>query len=245
MNKQNDSSEMPLLEHLREFRKRLIFIIATVLVGAIVSYNHSEFIFDLLSRPYFAYFPQNSLIGTGPAEAFILKIKVAVFTSFGLTLPVTFYHLWKFISPGMHDSERKLALPFIITSTVLFLTGCYLCYVLILPFTLSFFNDQYLSIKVTPQIKISEHLSLMMFAILSFGLMFETPVIFYILAKLDLVTHTTLLKGWRYAVIIIFILAAVLTPTPDVLTMMLFAMPLLALYAMSILIVKVVNKRSA
>ena len=235
-------AEMSFFEHLGELRKRLLITILSVAAGAFLTYYFSEQIFKILSEPYFAYFPENSLIGTGPAEAFILKIKVALFCSFLLTLPVTFLQLWLFIAPGLYDNERKLAFPFIVIASFLFCAGVFACYKLILPFTLSFFMDQYTSIGVTPQIKISEHLSLMMFALAGFGAMFETPVLFYVLAKLRVLESKTLVAGWRYALITIFILAAVLTPTPDVLTMFLFAFPLILLYCVSVMVVKLTYK---
>lgn len=239
----NYLKDLPFLEHLRELRVRLIYVIIFVTLGACLSYYYSDLLFKLLTEPYFKFFPKNSLIGTGPAEAFILKLKTACFAGLIITLPLTLHQLWEFIKPGLNESEKKLAFPFVFFSTALFIGGVCLCYKLILPVTLGFFKDQYDSIGVTPQIKISEHLSLMMFALISFGAMFELPILAYIFGKLGIISSKMLLDAWRYALVIIFILAAVLTPTPDAMTMILFAMPLLILYGISILVVRAVEPK--
>lgn len=225
---------MTFFDHLRDLRRIILRVLLIIISGACLSYYYAEDLFKLLSEPFFQYFPANSLIGTGPAEAFVLKIKIAIFSGFILTSPLTFFQLWLFISPGLYEKERKLALPFVLVASTLFISGCYLCYKLILPFTFGFFKEQYDSIGITPQIRVSEHLSLLIFALISFGAMFELPVVTFILAKLGIVTHKMLLAWWRYAVVVIFILAAVITPTPDVLTMTLFACPMLILYGISI-----------
>lgn len=227
-------SNMTFFDHLRDLRKKILTILLIVISGACLSYYYAEDLFKLLSEPFFQYFPPNSLIGTGPAEAFVLKLKIAIFSGFILTSPLTFFQLWLFISPGLYEKERKMALPFVSVASTLFISGCYLCYKLILPFTFGFFKEQYDSIGITPQIRVSEHLSLLIFALISFGAMFELPVVTFILAKLGIITHNMLLRWWRYAVVVIFILAAVITPTPDVLTMTLFACPMLFLYCISI-----------
>lgn len=237
----NTRDDLPFLEHLKELRIRIFYTLIIITLGGVISYSYSGLLFKLLTDPYFKFFPKNSLIGTGPAEAFILKIKTAFFSGLVITLPFTLYQLWAFIKPGLNDSEKKLAIPFIFFSTTLFLGGIYLCYELILPYTLGFFKEQYASIDITPQIKISEHLSLMMFALISFGVMFELPILAYILAKIGLISSKLLVSIWRYAIIVIFILSAILTPTPDAVTMILFAMPLIVLYGISIVIVKLVE----
>lgn len=233
-NSSESASNMTFFDHLRDLRRIILRVLLIIISGACLSYYYAEDLFKLLSEPFFQYFPANSLIGTGPAEAFVLKIKIAIFSGFILTSPLTFFQLWLFISPGLYEKERKLALPFVLVASTLFISGCYLCYKLILPFTFGFFKEQYDSIGITPQIRVSEHLSLLIFALISFGAMFELPVVTFILAKLGIVTHKMLLAWWRYAVVVIFILAAVITPTPDVLTMTLFACPMLILYGISI-----------
>ena len=233
---------MSLLDHLKELRKRLLIIFVVVITGAIVSYNFSGVIFALLTNPYFEHFPANSLIGTGPAEPFILKLKVAVFSGILLMSPIIFYQLWLFIVPGLHDNERKMALPFVVITSALFLLGVTICYYTVLPLALAFFRGEYNSVAITPQIRISEHLSLMLRSLLAFGAIFEIPVITYFLAKLGLITHRSLIGSFRYAIVGIFVLAAVLTPTPDIFNQLVFTVPLIILYGISIIIAWAVTK---
>jgi sec-independent protein translocase protein TatC len=230
--------EQPLLEHLRELRKRLIAIIAILIAGMILCYNFSQAVFNVLTKPYFDFFPPNSLIGTGPAEPFILKIKVAAFAGMLLMSPLIFHQIWLFISPGLLEHERKKVLPFVFITSSLFLLGTVICYYEILPFTFAFFKGEYDSVGLTPQIRISEHLSLVLQALFGFGIIFEVPVLSYFLAKLGIITHKTLIGGFRYAIVGIFIIAAILTPTPDIFNQCIFAFPLLILYGVSIIVAK-------
>ena len=225
--------QMDIMDHLRELRKRLLWSIAFLIIGSCVTYSYSELVFSLLSQPYFDSFKGGELIGTGPAEAWMIKLKVSIFSGAILVFPLLFHQFWLFIAPGLYDYERKMVIPFILLSSFLFAGGVYFCYEVVLPFTFSFFSEQYSSIGLKPQIRMSEHLSMMVTALLSFGAIFEMPLLTYFLARLGVVDHGMLIRGSRVAVLIIFIVAAVLTP-PDVLTQFLMAGPLLILYAISI-----------
>jgi sec-independent protein translocase protein TatC len=236
--------EMPLMEHLRELRTRLIYSICYLVVFAILSFNYSESVFDILSRPYFQYFPKQSLIGTGPAEAFILRIKLAFFSAILLSCPLIFHQVWLFVAPGLYEDEKKLFIPFILVSTGLFITGAYLCYEFLIPVTYSFFAKQYQTIQVTPQIRISEHLSIVLKCILGAGVAFEIPVLSFLLARSGVITHKHLISWSRYAVIAIFVLAGILTPTPDVMTQVMFAVPLFILYGISIVVAYVAVRKN-
>lgn len=233
--------EMDLWGHLAELRKRLFIIALSVVVLAVASYSFSTQIFDFLNRPYFAVFPENSLIGTGPAEAFMIKIKVAIFSGIILALPLIFFQIWLFVAPGLHENEKKLALPFVFATTLLFFLGSWFCYQIVFPFAMQFFLDQYTSVGITPTVRLTEQLSLMTRTILAFGVMFELPVLCFILGRLGVINYRMMLSGFRYAIVIIFIVAAVLTP-PDVITQFLLAIPLLLLYGISILVVKHTGK---
>ena len=207
--------DMDLFGHLRELRRRLVNSLLAILVGAIVAYSFTTEIFDFLSRPYFDAFPDNILIGTGLAEAFILKLKVAFFAGIVLSSPVLFLQLWLFIAPGLYDRERRL----------------------VFPFAFEFFREEYISIGVTPTVRISEHLALMVQGLVGFGAVFQLPVIAFFLGRLGIIDAQTLIGGARYAIVIIFIVSAILTP-PDVLTQFLMAGPILLLYGLSILVVR-------
>lgn len=237
-----DDGTMTLIDHLKELRIRLLFCITYLAVGTFVLFYASGYTFEFLAVPYFAYFPKESLIGTGPAEAFLLKMKVAFFASIFATSPLLFHQVWLFVKPGLYEHERELVLPFIFCTTLLFVLGAWICYATILPLTYSFFYDQYQSIEVTPQIKISEHLSLTIRLMLGCGFAFETPVLTYFLARSSVVTASQLFGWGRYAIVCVFIISGVITPTGDILTQTIFAIPLMCLYAISILVAKWAEK---
>ena len=228
---------MDIFGHLRELRRRVVYACIAVLIGAAVAYSFSKEIFDFLSKPYFVSFPDNILIGTGLAEAFVLKLKVAFFAGIVLASPILFLQLWLFIAPGLYDQERRLVWPFVISTTALFLLGVWFCYEWVFPFAFEFFRQEYASIGVTPTVRISEHLALMIQGLVGFGLVFQLPVLAFFLGRLGIIDAPMLIAGSRYAVVIIFIVSAVLTP-PDVLTQFLMAGPLLLLYGISILVVR-------
>lgn len=229
--------EMGLLEHLAELRRCLLISALAILVGATVAYSYSSWLFELLARPFKTAFPDALLIGTGPAEAFMIRIKVSAFAGVVMAMPVMLMQLWRFISPGLYAHERKLAVPFVLVSSALFGAGVCFCYQILLPVAFQFFSEQYVEIGISPTIRISEHLSMMVTCLVSLGVTFETPVVAFVLGRLGVISHTTLISGFRYAVVGIFIVAAIATP-PDVISQFLLAGPLLLLYAISILIVR-------
>jgi sec-independent protein translocase protein TatC len=236
--------KMGLLEHLRELRKRLLYSLVAILIGAIAAYYYSGQVFEILCAPFFQGFGSSALIGTSPAEAWILKVKVAIFCGTLVMSPVLFYQLWAFVAPGLYESERKLAIPFVVVSSSLFIGGAIFCYYTVLPLTFSFFYEEFLSIKVLPTIRIGDHLSLTIMTLVGFGMVFELPLATFILSRAGIIDHTFLIQWYRQAVVIIFVVAAVLTP-PDVLTQLLMAGPLLLLYGLSILIARVASRKTA
>ncbi len=239
-----EGEEMHFLDHLSELRLRLGIIVASISVFAIAAFVYSVELFDVISAPFFAAFADDILIGTGPAEAFILRLKLSALCGTIISIPVIFHQAWLFIAPGLLDHEKKYAMPFVFTTSALFLTGVWFCYKLVLPFAFDFFKDQYLALgHVTPTIKISEYMSLLIKALLGFGVVFETPVLAFLLGRLGLISSALLISGFRYAVVTIFILSAILTP-PDILTQFLMAGPLILLYSLSILIVRYTGKNS-
>ena len=174
-----------------------------------------------------------------------LRLKVAIFSGLIVASPFVFYQVWLFIAPGLYDEERRLAAPFLIGTTTLFLVGVAFCYYVVLPFAFEFFRTQYEAIGVTPTIRISEHISIIIKAVLGFGIVFEMPILAYFLGRAGILSSALLRDGRRYAIVIIFVLSAVLTP-PDVLTQLLMVGPLMILYELSILIVrKTEQKQSA
>jgi len=233
----NPTKEMHLLDHLAELRTRLVVIALAVTVGACLAYTFAGEIFRLLSAPFDQAFTKHELIGTGPAEAFIMKLKLSLFAGGVMASPVVFYQIWLFVAPGLHQHEKRLALPFLVSTTALFLSGILFCYYVALPYAYGFFFDQYTSLGVMPNIKIGEHLSFVVKMMLVFGAMFELPVLAYFLGRLGIITADFLIRGTRYAIVIIFIVSAILTP-PDVITQLLMALPLMVLYGISIVVVR-------
>lgn len=230
------------MDHLRELRVRLLYSGAAILIGAIFAYMYADRIFYFLCKPYFDAFTDSTLIGTGPADAFLLKLKMALAGGTIVASPIVFYQIWLFIAPGLMEQEKKLFIPFVACSTFFFLAGLWFAYAVILPFSFTFFFEQYSSINITPTIRITEHISFSAKALIAFAVVFEMPVLAYLLGRIGVITSEFLINSFRYAVIIIFILSAILTP-PDVLTQFLMAGPLIILYGISILIVKYTEKK--
>lgn len=233
---------MHLLDHLRELRKRLVISFGIIVAGAVGAYCYSGELFAVLSAPYFAAFPNSPLIGTSPTEAWILKLKVAVVAGAFLTSPALFHQLWLFISPGLYNHERRLVVPFVVLSTALFLGGATFCYYSVLPLSYAFFHDEFKSIGVTPTIRIGDQISMTVMTVVGFGAVFELPLVTFFLARLGIVDHHILIRFFRHAVVAIFFIAAVLTP-PDVFTQFLMAVPLTALYVVSIGIAYLTSRR--
>jgi sec-independent protein translocase protein TatC len=231
----NDAT-MPLTEHLRELRTRLIRALLAVGVGFAACYGYADVLFAVLTRPLLGLEDAGlsvNLIGTGVAEAFFTKLKVAAIGGVFLASPVILFQIWAFIVPGLYDSEKRYAKPFVFFGTFFFFAGAAFCYELVMPLGYRFFLEQYVSIGVSPEIRISEYLTFTARMLLAFGATFEMPVVAFFLARIGLITHRTLIDYGRYAIVGIFIVAAIMTPA-DVASQLLMAGPLLVLYLFSI-----------
>lgn len=241
--------KMPLTAHLQELRWRLIKSLLAIAVGFTACYNFAETLFQLLARPLLAINAGNGsqadvvhLIGTGLVEAFFTKLKVSAIAALFLASPVILYQVWKFVAPGLYQNEKRYAIPFVLFGTFFFLAGAAFCYQAVLPVGYQFFIAQYGTIQVSPQIRISEYLTFTARMLLAFGVTFELPVVVFFLARFGLVTHRMMLQYTRYAILVIFIVAAMLTPGPDVASQLLMAAPLLVLYGVSIGVAYVFGK---
>ncbi len=235
--------KMSLTDHLVELRKRLVRSVIILLIGFGVCYYFKDFFFDIVTAPLVQVLPKNSyLIYTGLTEAFFVYMKLAFFASLIITCPLIIYQIWKFISPALHSTEKKYVLPFVFFSTLLFVSGVLFGYFVALPPAFEFFvsfNSKYLQ----SMISFSDYLSLFVTFLLGFGLSFELPVFMFFLAKLGIVNSTMLSKNRKYAILVIFIVAAILTPSPDALSQILMAIPLMFLYEVSIFITKFAGKK--
>jgi sec-independent protein translocase protein TatC len=244
-NEDIENEKMSLTDHLAELRKRLSRALIALGIGFFACYYFKEWVFDIVPRPLTAALPKNSyLIYTGLTEAFFVYMKLSFFASLILTSPFILYQIWKFISPGLLEKEKKYVVPFVISSTLLFVSGILFGYFIALPPAFEFFvsfNNKYLQAMIS----FNEYLSLFVTFLLGFGLSFELPVFMFFLAKLGIVNAQMLSKQRRYAILVIFVIAAILTPSPDALSQVLMALPLMFLYEVSIFVAKFVEKQKA
>lgn len=228
-------SYMTFTEHLEELRWCLVKSLAAVVLAFAVSYFFSDRIFAFMVAPLKQNLqPGQSLIGTGVAEAFFIEIKVALVAGVFLAGPVIFYQIWRFIAPGLDKGEKRLVIPFVLCTSLFFVGGAYFCYRGVLPFAFLYFIDQYRSLGVSPEIRIGEYFTFFFRMVLAFGVTFELPVFTFFLVRLGIWDYRFLWRQFRYAILVIFILAAILTPGPDVISQILLAVPLTLLYLLSI-----------
>ena len=228
-------SYMTLTEHLEELRWCLLKSFAAIILASGLCYFFSDAIFKFMVAPLRQSLrPGQSLIGTAVTEAFFVEIKVALAGGVFFASPVIFYQIWRFISPGLSLREKKLVLPFVFCATLFFLGGTFFCYRVVLPVAFQYFIEQYGTIGVTPAIRIGEYFTFFFRMVLAFGVTFELPVFTFFLVRLGIWNYRLMLSSFRYAIVVIFIVAAILTPTPDVINQSLLAGPMLLLYLLSI-----------
>ncbi|MFQ5718688.1 MAG: twin-arginine translocase subunit TatC [Acidobacteriota bacterium] len=231
-----DPNRMSFLEHLDELRTRLFIILASVAVLFVVGWFLREPVLDLLMAPVQAHLPEDIRpVYTTLAEPFMLSMKVAFFVGLLLSFPVVVLQVWLFVAPGLYAREKKHAVPFIFFGSMFFFLGSGFGYEVVFPaavrFLIGFAGDRF-----APMLTISRIFSFEMRLILSMGLVFQLPVLIFLLSRLGLVTPGFLWRNFKYAVLIIFVLAAVLTPTPDAVTMTLVAGPMVGLYLAGVLV---------
>ncbi len=251
MTNNKNENNISFISHLSELRSRLIKSFIFLFVVFVICYIFSEEIYGFLVKPYSEAVIKNNLdrrlIFTALHEAFLTYLKVAFFASFFLSSPVFLSQIWKFIAPGLYKNEKSALLPYLIATPVLFIFGGMLVYFLIMPLAIKFFLSfesvaQPGMIPIQLEAKVNEYLSLVMKLIFAFGLSFQLPVILSLLARIGVVDSNYLKTRRKYVVIIIFAIAAILTP-PDPITQIGLALPLLILYELSILTVKFIEKK--
>jgi len=247
-----ESNKMPLIEHLIELRNRLLWSIGALVVGFVLCYLVAEEMYRFLVQPLADLMegqPGRRMIYTALHEAFFTQLKVAFFGSVCLTFPIVAGQLWIFVAPGLYKQERRAFLPFLLATPVLFVMGAALVYYLIFPLAWQFFisfetpaSAGTLAIVMEP--KVNEYLSLVMKLIFAFGLSFQLPVVLMLMARAGMVTSKGLAEKRKYAVVLTFATAALLTP-PDVISQIGLGVPILLLYEISILGTKLVEKKRA
>jgi len=237
------SADMQFFDHLEALRWCVIKSAVAIVVFAIPCGIFWKEILDIVMiYPLRLTDPHPKLIFTTPAESVILSFQIALACGLIAAAPVVFYQLWRFISPGLYKNEKKLILPTVFASTFFFLLGISFCY-FTFPILMNFFV-KYAGNRIDPMFKVNDYFGFLLKLSLSFGLVFELPVVTFVLSRMGILTARFLIKNLRYAIVIIFIVAAVLTP-PDVVSQCLLAAPLFVLYGLSILVAAVVtrNKR--
>lgn len=229
-----DMGEAPLLEHLSELRTRLVRCLIAVGVGFAGCYAFAERLLGILLKPLTDVLPKGSmLIATSLPEKFFTVMKLALVCGVFVASPYIFYQLWKFVTPGLYKKERRLILPVALATAVCFVGGALFGYFVVFPFGFKFFVD-YASDYITIMPTISAYFSLAVTLLFAFGLIFELPVFIFFLTSLGLVTTRTLRKFRRWAILAIFIVSAILTPTPDAINQLLMAGPMCVLYEVGI-----------
>ncbi|HWH78230.1 MAG TPA: twin-arginine translocase subunit TatC [Candidatus Binatus sp.] len=226
---------MTLTEHLEDLRWCLLKSVLAIVIASCICYFFSELIFSFVVAPLRRNLqPGQNLIGTSVTEAFFIEIKVALAAGVVFSCPVIFYQIWRFIAPGLSGRERSWVLPFVLCATFFFLGGAFFCYQIVLPVAFKYFVEQYETMGVSPAIRIGEYFTFFFRMVLAFGVTFELPVFTFFLVRLGIWDYRFMLSSFRYAILVIFILAAILTPTPDVINQCLLALPMLVLYVLSI-----------
>ena len=239
------------IEHLTELRSRLLKSIVYLFIFFVISYIFAENIYGFLVQPYADAVKDDNinrrLIYTALHETFITYLKVAFFSAIFVTSPIILTQIWKFVAPGLYTNEKKALLPYLIATPTLFLLGGMLVYYLVMPLAIKFFlsfetSAQISNLPIQLEAKVNEYLSLIMRLIFAFGISFQLPVLLTLLARVGFVNSTYLKKRRKYVVVIVFALAAILTP-PDPITQIGLGIPLLILYELSILAVKFIEKK--
>lgn len=232
---------MSFMEHLGELRTRIVRSLIGVLVGLVISFPFSERIVDFLSRPVTKL--GHKLIFTAPTEAFWSQMKVALIAGIFLAAPVILWQVWRFVEPGLHASEKKYAVPFIILGSLMFLAGGAFSIFVVTPYALKFLLS-FARPGLDAQIRIQEHIDFLLKFTLAFGLVFELPLAITLLARMGVVTAPMLARNRKYAVLGAFVAAAILTPTPDMINQALMAGPLIVLYEVGIICARIFGKRA-
>ncbi len=234
--------KQPFLSHLEELRKRLVACAIAVGIGFVAAYFFKERLFELLVMPLKRVLPEgDKLIFTNLPEMFFTYLKVSFVAGLLAAMPFIFYEIWMFVAPGLYQKEKKFLIPFVISSSILFVGGALFGYFVVFPFGFKFFMS-FANEYIRPLPSVKQYFAFSTKLLLAFGLVFELPVATFFLTKMGLVTDVFLRKQRKFAILLIFVAAAILTP-PDVITQIMMAGPLLALYEISILVSKLAGRK--
>jgi sec-independent protein translocase protein TatC len=227
--------EMTFLEHLEDLRKRLFYSAVAIFVVVIPCWIFSKNVFTVLARPVTKYLPEGvKMAYTSLTAPFMLYMKVAFLMAIFITAPFLFLQLWYFVAPGLYQKEKKYVVPFVLFTTIFFVVGALFGYFIVFPWACRFFIS--LGSDFNPVLTVDTYFGFSLKVLLGIALVFETPTLIFFLSKLGLITSRWMVKNFKYAVLVIFIIAAVITPTPDMITQSIVAVPMVILYALGILI---------
>jgi sec-independent protein translocase protein TatC len=257
-----ETKMMTFFEHLGDLRKKIVVSLIAVCITFVVAFAYSEYLMDFLMFPlrynlvfsvkkmYIYFAPQNKLqnmklVFLGPAEGFWMNMKIAFVAGLIVALPVIFQQLWSFISPGLRHKEKKYVVPFVFVATALFLTGATFCFFIVLPFAMSFLLTYKIGDFMMPMLSVGQYVDFCLKFVLAFGAVFELPIFIIFFTRIGLVTPQTLAKHRKYAILIAFVVAAILTPTPDAFNQTLMALPMIVLYEVGIIAARIVVRPKA
>ena len=249
-----DKHQMTIWEHLEELRSRIVKMMIAFLIGAALSWWQKEALLELLTRPFaqaWTTSPHSSgaaLHFPAPASLFIAYVRLSALAGIVVALPIMLWQVWAFVAPGLYSREKRLALPFVVTSCGLFAAGGYFGWRVAFPvafqFLLSFAGTIGTGLEVKPTVMVSEYIEFVTNMLLAFGLMAELPVLAFFLSVAGIITHRHLIKFFRYFIVLAFVVAAVITP-PDPVSQLLLAIPLILLYVISIGVAFVFSRKRA
>jgi sec-independent protein translocase protein TatC len=241
---EDDLPRMGFFEHLEEFRRRLITSLVAIAAAFAIAWSRAEWLFEILARPVRRFLPAGqNLAYTTLTEPFLLYFRVALLGGLILASPIILWQLWLFIAPALYRREKRFAVPFLFASVFFFLAGCAFGYLEAFPVVVGFLVG--MGSRFQAVITINEYLSTASKIILGLGICFELPILIFFLTRMGVVNERWLLKKFKYAVLVVFVVAAIITPTPDVATQTVFAVPMLLLYLLGIAISWIFRKRRA
>jgi len=233
---------MTFLEHLSDLRKRLFFSFLALIVGIIPAWIFSKDLFNILAIPVYKFLPEGEKLAfIKLTDPFMLYIKVSFLASIFFMSPIIFYQFWLFIAPGLYRKEKKYVIPFVLFTSVFFISGALFGFFVVFPWAVRFFLS--MGSEFQAMITVDKYFSLVLRVHLGIAVVFELPTLTFFLARMGILTAKWMIKNFKYAVLAVFIVAAIITPTPDMVTQSIIAVPMLALYGLSVLIALIFGRK--
>jgi sec-independent protein translocase protein TatC len=233
---------MTFLEHLSDLRKRLFYSFLALFIGVIPAWVFSKDLFNILAIPVYKFLPEGEKLAfIKLTDPFMLYIKVSFLASVFFMSPIIFYQFWLFIAPGLYRKEKKYVIPFVLFTSIFFMAGALFGFFVVFPWAVRFFLS--MGSEFQAMITVDKYFSLVLRVHLGIAVVFEMPTLSFFLARMGILTAKWMVKNFKYAVIAVFIIAAIITPTPDMVTQSIIAVPMLALYGISILIALIFGRK--